>query len=144
MLLFMEWVRLSPKLNKKFLSVKDFFFHWLNQSGNEDGLRHQFEAIYRSQRNDNPEEKKNLFKAMKRANTAVAEEIPTVPSGSPKCSCGAEFGEFCFTNEQSGENICAACVRKLQEKSSKKTKTARVAATMEEGVLVKTIDVDEL
>ena len=66
MSMFIDWVISQPKLNAKFTSVDDFFFHWLNKSGNERGLRNQFEALRRAAAKDDPEERKHVFEAMKR------------------------------------------------------------------------------
>jgi hypothetical protein len=78
MSMFIDWVDSQPKLNAKFTSVDDFFFHWLNKSGNERGLRHQFEAVYRAAQKDNPEERKHLFKAMKRVARASAPGVTNI------------------------------------------------------------------
>lgn len=47
---FTVWLKSKPKLAAKFVKVDDFFFHWENRSGHEDGLRHQFEAQDRVRR----------------------------------------------------------------------------------------------
>jgi hypothetical protein len=45
---FVTWVKARPKLAQKFLSLNDFWFHFLNESGRPNGLRPQFEAFTRS------------------------------------------------------------------------------------------------
>lgn len=43
---FLEWVLSQPRLAPKILCPKDFLFHWENKSGNEHGLRHQWERMF--------------------------------------------------------------------------------------------------
>jgi hypothetical protein len=52
---FIQWILARPKLATKFLTMKDFFFHFNNQSGSEEGLIWQYEAFYRAaQRDETP------------------------------------------------------------------------------------------
>jgi len=44
---FREWV-VTKGLGSKFTSMKDFFYHWNNESGRENGFRQQFEADWRA------------------------------------------------------------------------------------------------
>jgi hypothetical protein len=44
---FREWVVVKG-FGPKFTSVKDFFYHWNNESGRENGFRQQFEADWRA------------------------------------------------------------------------------------------------
>jgi hypothetical protein len=64
---FREWV-VTKGLGPKFTSVKDFFYHWNNESGRENGFRQQFEADWRAASPDEVslKEAKKFMKQLRR------------------------------------------------------------------------------